>query len=247
VPATTLLRAFGVEKDEDIRKFFKKIDTDINISYIEETLKRDPAKTCDEALIEVYRRVRPGDLATVDNARQLIENMFFNFERYDLSRVGRWKMGQRLGGLQVSAKDPRETKRGTEAVGSVPAGRKAARSTNGEVYSKQDRVLHVEDIVGVMYEIIRMNNDPEAYPDDIDHLGNRRVRAIGELLLNRLRVGLTRMERIIRDKMSTLDPATLTPSQLINARPVMAIVREFFTTGQLSQFMDNTNPLSDLE
>jgi DNA-directed RNA polymerase subunit beta len=219
VPATTLLRAFGAEKDEDIRKFFKKVDTDSNVSYIEETLKRDPSKNRDEALIEVYRRIRPGDLATVDNARQLIENMFFNFERYDLSKVGRWKMEQRLATLGVK----------------------------GETYSKQERVLHIEDVVGVLYEIIRMNNNPEAHPDDIDHLGNRRVRAVGELLLNRLRVGLTRMERIIRDKMSTLDPATLTPSQLINARPVIAIVREFFTTGQLSQFMDNTNPLSELE
>lgn len=217
VPATTLLRAFGLEKDEDIRKVFKKIDVDPKTSYIEETLKRDSSKNRDEALIEVYRRIRPGDLATVENARQLIENMFFNFERYDLSKVGRWKMSQRLQG----AKTP--------------------------TYSKEERVLNVEDVVGVLTEIIRMNNDPEAHPDDIDHLGNRRVRAVGELLINRLRVGLTRMERIVRDKMSTLDPATLTPSQLINARPVMAIVREFFTTGQLSQFMDNTNPLSELE
>ena len=223
VPATTLLRAFGLEKDEDIRKFFKKVDSDASISYIEETLKKDPSKNRDEALIEVYRRVRPGDLATVDNARQLIENMFFNFERYDLSKVGRWKMGQRLNDTSITA---------NKADGT---------------YTKEERVLRVEDVVGVLHEIIRMNNDPEAHPDDIDHLGNRRVRAVGELLLNRLRVGLTRMERIIRDKMSTLDPATLTPSQLINARPVMAIVREFFTTGQLSQFMDNTNPLSELE
>lgn len=223
VPATTLIRAFGVEKDEEMRKFFKDVDTDANISYIEETLKRDSSKKRDEALIEVYRRIRPGDLATVDNARQLIENMFFNFERYDLSRVGRWKMEQRLGDKAYKP------------------------NTTNTAYSKEDRVLHVEDVVGVVREIIRMNIDPEAHPDDIDHLGNRRVRAVGELLQNRLRVGLTRTERIIRDKMSTLDPATLTPSQLINARPIMAIVREFFTTGQLSQFMDNVNPLSELE
>jgi len=228
VAATTLLRALGVESDADIRKFFKDVDTDPNLSYIEETLKKDPAKNRDEALIEVYRRVRPGDLATVDNARQLIENMFFNFERYDLSRVGRWKMEQRLTRV-ASGKSPKPGKKTTTD------------------YSKEERVLRVEDVAGVIYDIIRMNNDPDAHPDDIDHLGNRRVRAIGELLQNRLRVGLTRMERIIRDKMSTLDAATLTPSQLINARPVMAIVREFFTTGQLSQFMDNTNPLSELE
>lgn len=223
-PATTLLRAFGIQKDEDIRALFKKIDTDPNLSMIEETLKRDPSKNQNEALIEVYRRIRPGDLATVENARQLIENMFFNFERYDLSRVGRWKMEQRLGGENSYRTN-----------------------TKDKISPKEDRVLHVEDVIGVIYEIIRMNNDPEANPDDIDHLGNRRVRAVGELLQNRLRIGLTRMERIIRDKMSTLDQATLTPSQLINARPVMAIVREFFTTGQLSQFMDNANPLSELE
>ncbi len=236
VPATTLIRAFGVEKDEEIRKLFKDVDKDANISYIEETLKRDQAKNRNEALIEVYRRIRPGDLATVDNAKQLIENMFFNFERYDLSRVGRWKMDQRLDTTSHGGQLRRSE---GEASG---GGR-----DQGDSYSKTDRVLHVEDVIGVMREIIRMNNDPEAHPDDIDHLGNRRVRAAGELLQNRLRVGLTRTERIIRDKMSTLDPATLTPSQLINARPVMAIVREFFTTGQLSQFMDNTNPLSELE
>ncbi|OGZ58493.1 MAG: DNA-directed RNA polymerase subunit beta [Candidatus Spechtbacteria bacterium RIFCSPHIGHO2_02_FULL_43_15b] len=224
MPVTTLFRALGVEKDEDVRKIFKKIDSDPSISYIEETLKRDPSKTRDEALIEVYKRVRPGDLATVDNAKQLIENMISNFERYDLSRVGRWKMEHRLE-EQFQLK-------------------KAKENTD---YSKEERVLRVDDILGVVYEIIRMNNNPEANPDDIDHLGNRRVRAVGELLQNRLRVGLTRMERIVKDKMSTLDPATITPSQLINARPVMAVVREFFTTGQLSQFMDNTNPLSELE
>ncbi|OGH70191.1 MAG: DNA-directed RNA polymerase subunit beta, partial [Candidatus Magasanikbacteria bacterium RIFCSPHIGHO2_01_FULL_47_8] len=224
MPVSMLLRALGVEKNEDIKKLFKKIDTDTSTSYIDETLKRDTTKTRDEALIEVYRRVRPGDLATVDNAKQLIENMLFNFERYDLSRVGRWKMEQRL------ENDFKLNKKG----GSTE-------------YAKEERVLRVEDVVGVIYEVIRMNNDPEANPDDIDHLGNRRVRAVGELLQNRLRVGLTRMERIVKDKMSTLDPATITPSQLINARPVMAVAREFFTTGQLSQFMDNTNPLSELE
>ena len=223
VSAITLLRALGVEKDSDIRKLLKKYDTDPNISYVEESLKRDASKTRDEAFIEVYKRIRPGDPATPENAKQLVENMFFNFERYDLSRVGRWKMNQRL--PQYNNK----------------------KSDNSTTYSKDERVLKVEDIAGVINEIIRMNNDPEATADDIDHLGNRRVRAVGELLQNRLRVGLMRMERIIRDKMSTLDPDTLTPAQLINARPVIAIVREFFTTGQLSQFMDNANPLSELE
>ncbi|MDO8754713.1 MAG: DNA-directed RNA polymerase subunit beta, partial [Anaerolineales bacterium] len=189
-------------------------------------LARDTAKTSDEAIIEIYKRVRPGDLATIDNAKNLFENMFFNFDRYDLSRVGRWKLDQRLAGAYEMLGVEKDKK--TE-------------------YTKEERVLLMEDVIGVIAEIIRMNNDPEAHPDDIDHLGNRRVRAAGELLQNRLRIGMTRMERIIRDRMSTLDVYTLTPAQLINPRPFMAIVKEFFTTGQLSQFMDNPNPLAELE
>jgi DNA-directed RNA polymerase subunit beta len=153
--------------------------------------------------------------------------MFLNFDRYDLSKVGRWKLDQRLAGVSESS---------------------ATRATSrGKTYSKEDRLLKLEDVIGVISEMIRMNNDPEAHPDDIDHLGNRRVRAAGELLQNRLRVGLTRMERIVRDRMSTFDVYTLTPAQLINSRPFMAIIKEFFLTGQLSQFMDNPNPLAELE
>ena len=229
MPATVLLRALGgksMESDKDILAAFKKIDTNPDHSYIEATLEKDTTTNEDEALLEFYKRVRPGDLATVDNARHLMESMFFGFDRYDLSRVGRWKLDQRLASVR-------------ELLG-IPVKHK-------KTYTKEDRVLKLEDVMGVMAEIIRMNNDPEATPDDIDHLGNRRVRAVGELLQNRLRIGLTRMERIIRDRMSTLDLDTLAPAQLINARPFMAVVREFFTTGQLSQFMDNTNPLAELE
>ncbi|MDP3990991.1 MAG: DNA-directed RNA polymerase subunit beta [Candidatus Nealsonbacteria bacterium] len=206
VAATTLLRAFGVEKFDDSLK---------------PTLEKDLTKTQAEAVVEIYRRLRPGDLATSDSAQELINNMFFNFERYDLSKVGRWKTWQRLPEL------------------------KSKKETN-EV-SIKDRVLKPEDIVAVLKEIVRLNNDPNAKPDEIDHLGNRRVRRLNELLQNRMRVGMMRMERIIKDRMSTLDTYTLTPGQLINPRPVMAVIKEFFMSSQMSQFMDNENPLAELE
>ena len=227
VAATTLLRAFGMDT-KAIKETFKKID-DGKIKYIEETLKQDTAKNQPEALLEVYKRMRPGDLATVENAQSLVENTFFNFDRYDLSNVGRWKTDQRLGEVFDIVKG------------------KAAVAKDGFDYSKEDRVLKIEDVIRVMAEVIRMNNTPGEVPDDIDHLGNRRVRSVGETLQNRLRVGLMRMERIVKDRMSTLDIDTMAPAQIINVRPVSSVVREFFTAGQLSQFMDNTNPLSELE
>ena len=221
-PATTLLRAFGVEKNEDIVQLFSGVDKG-EVSYIEETLKKDGSKDQGEALVEIYRRLRPGDYVTPDTAKELIWNMFFNFERYDLSRVGRWKTLQRLPGLRK--------KQGKEA----------------DEVTVEDRVLHLEDVVEVLKEVIRLNNTPGAEPDQIDHLGNRRVRTFVEFLQNRMRVGFMRMERIVKDRMSTLDPATITPAQLINPRPVMAVVKEFFTSSQITQFMDNENPLAELE
>ncbi|HCM36374.1 MAG TPA: DNA-directed RNA polymerase subunit beta [Candidatus Wildermuthbacteria bacterium] len=223
--ATTLLRAFGVETDEEIKKLFAKVDTGSaasgGLKYIEETLKKDASKNQGEALVEIYRRLRPGDYVTPDTAKELIWNMFFNFERYDLSRVGRWKTLQRLPSLQKSKVDDEIT--------------------------VEDRVLKLEDIVEALREVIRLNNTPGAEPDQIDHLGNRRVRTFVEFLQNRMRVGFMRMERIVKDRMSTLDPSTITPSQLINPRPVMAVVKEFFTASQITQFMDNENPLAELE
>jgi len=215
VPVTALIRVFGIENDEEIISQFKDVDNNPNVKYIEETLKRDPSKNQADGLIEVYKRIRPGDLAVVDNAKQLIENMFFNFDRYDLAEVGRFKMNQRLG-----LKFP---------------------------LVKEHRILHLEDLILIIKEIIKLNNDPDAVGDDIDHLGNRRVKPLGELLQNKLRLGLVRMERIIRDRMSTFDIYTLTPAQLINSRPLIAIVKEFFTSSQLSQFMDQVNPLAELE
>jgi len=220
VPATTLLLALGLDTVDKIKKTFADVDKG-DIKYIAETLKRDTTQDQKEALVEIYRRLRPGDLVAPDTAQDLIFNMFFNFDRYDLSKVGRWKTWQRLPAL-------------------------APKNLEKEI-SKEDRVLKIEDLIEVVKEIIRLNNDPNSHPDQVDHLGNRRVRTIAELLQNRLRVGLMRMERIIKDKMSTLDPNTITPNQLINSRPLMAIIKEFYTSSQFSQFMDNENPLAELE
>ncbi len=214
VAATTLLRAFGLVADADILKRFEDIDT-AEPNFIQKTIARDAAKTQDEAYIEIYKRIRPGELAAVDNARSLIQAMF-SFDRYDLAPVGRFKFNQRLG----TKRDPA---------------------------TEEGRLLHADDLVTMLREIIRLNQAGDIAPDDIDNLGNRRVRGVGELLQNKLRVGIQRMIRIVRDRMSTLDIYTMTPAQLINARPFMAAVKEFFTSSQLSQFMDQINPLAELE
>jgi len=215
VPVTSLLRAFGIDTDEKILETFKDIDTHSEYKYIEATIKKDAAHNQGEGFIEVYKRLRPGDLATVENAQQMIEAMFFDFERYDLAKVGRWKFNLRLG--------------------------------MNTPLTPEHRVMSKENLVAVIREIIKLNNDPNATPDDIDHLANRRVRTLGELVQNKLRVGLARMERIIKDRMTTLDVATIAPAQLVNIRPFTAAVKEFFTTSQLSQFMDQVNPLAELE
>ncbi len=220
VPATTLLMALGLDNVEKVEKAFGDVDTG-EIKYIKETLKRDTCKDQKEALVEIYRRLRPGDLVTPDTAQDLIFNMFFNFDRYDLSKVGRWKTWLRLPNI-------------------------APKDLNKEI-TKEERILSIGDLIEVVKEVIRLNNDPAAKADQVDHLGNRRVRTLSELLQNRLRVGLMRMERIIKDKMSTLEVDTITPIQLINPRPLMAVVKEFYTSSQFSQFMDNENPLAELE
>ena len=224
VAATVLLKAFSGLNDEQIKSLFQDVDNNPDLKYIDETLDHDSANDQAEALVEMYKRLRPGDLVTPDTAKELIDNTFFNFERYDLSKVGRWRMWKRLPILRKSEKKGQEKN-----------------------ITPDDRILNPDDIVAVLKEIIKLNNDPEAKPDEIDHLGNRRVRTLAEFLQNRIRVGLMRMERIIKDKMSTLDVQTTTPSQLINPRPVMAVVREFFTSSQICQFMDNENPLAELE
>lgn len=220
VSATTFLRALLPKEitEDDIKELFKDVDTG-EVRYIEETLAKDEAKTREEALVEVYKRLRPGDIATPETALELVKNTFFNFARYDLSEVGRWRMLQKLNYTEKQK----------------------------EEITTEDRVLRYEDILEVLKEIIRLNNDPLAKPDQIDHLGNRRVRAFAEVLENRLRLGLIRMERHIKDKMSTLESSDINPAQIVNVRPFMSMVREFFTSSQISQFMDNENPLSELE
>ncbi|MBU0476716.1 DNA-directed RNA polymerase subunit beta [Patescibacteria group bacterium] len=227
IAATALLRVFGMANDKDIKECFQDVNKG-EVDYIEKTLSKDVTHNQAESLVEVYQRLRPGDLTTPDTARELIGNMFFNFSRYDLSKVGRWRMRQRLSELKTRGKKERNQK-------------------IEEEITVQDRILKLEDVVAVIKEIIRLNNTPGSKPDQIDHLGNRRVRTMAELLQNRLRVGLMRMERIIKDRMSTLDVSTLTPIQLINPRPFMAVAREFFSSSQMSQFMDNENPLAELE
>ncbi|MFH0930275.1 MAG: DNA-directed RNA polymerase subunit beta [Candidatus Moraniibacteriota bacterium] len=214
VAVTSLLRAFGIATNEEIAKTFSDVDKG-ETNYIEATIERDAAKDQGEGFKEVYKRIRPGDLASVENAKQMIESMFFNFDRYDFGKVGRYRLNQRL---DVD----------------VP---------NDEKY----RTLRPEDLILIIKEIINLNNNPVAEPDDIDHLGNRRVRCVGELVQNKFRAGLARMARNIKDRMSTCDLATVVPGQLINSRPVAAAVKEFFASSQLSQFMDQVNPLAELE
>src|SRR3989344_5242196 len=213
IAVSALLRMMGMEDDESIKKTFSSVDKG-GESYILRTLEKDPTHNGDEAFVEIYKRLRPGELATVDTAKDLLGGMF-SAERYDLSVVGRHKMKGRLG---VSDKERKEL-----------------------------RTLSLEDLTDIVSQIIKMNNDPRAMADDIDHLGNRRLRGVGEMLQNKLRIGMVRMKRTIQDRMSTLDIFTLAPAQLINARPFMAAVKEFFTTSQLSQYMRQENILTELE
>ncbi|HOU45780.1 MAG TPA: DNA-directed RNA polymerase subunit beta [Candidatus Pacearchaeota archaeon] len=221
VAATTLLRVFGVDTDSKIRQTFKDVDIDPDFPYIEKTIQRDPAKNQEEAGLEIYSRLRPGDMANAEAALEFLGNMFFNFNRYDLSKVGRWKTNQRLPEI--------------------------AEEKKVKTITTKERVLTKEDVVATLREIIRLNNNPDAQADQIDHLGNRRVRTFTELLLNSLKIGMMRLERNIKDSMSTVESEELNPVQLINQRPIMASVRTFFSSSQLAQFMDQTNPLSELE
>jgi DNA-directed RNA polymerase subunit beta len=211
IAVTTLLRALGVTETR-MKEAFKHVDTGTK-SYLDATLEKDPTKGQNDALIEVYRRLRPGDLATVDNAKSLIENMFYNYKRFDFSRVGRYKINKRLD-LDVPN-------------------------------TMENRVMRLEDIEAILAELIRLNNTQDP-ADDIDSLANRRVKLVGELVQRQFRIGLLRMERNTKDRMSMSEIETVTPGQLINARPVVAAVREFFASSQLSQFMDQINPLSEL-
>ena len=219
LPVTILLRAIGYGTDEEIRALFADVDDDDDHSFIEATLERDPTanptedsqKGIDDALLEFYKKLRPGDPPTLDNARNFVQNLLFSSRRYDLGRVGRYKLNRKLG-----LETPLST-----------------------------RILTQEDMVEVIRRIIDINNG-RAIPDDIDHLGNRRIKTVGELIQTQLRIGLLRMERVVRERMSIREPEQVTPLSLINIRPVVAATREFFGSSQLSQFMDQTNPLAEL-
>ncbi|MBI2846643.1 MAG: DNA-directed RNA polymerase subunit beta [Chloroflexi bacterium] len=215
LPVTTLLRAVGYGTDQELLSLFQDIDGG-NQNYMKTTIEREPTVTSqEEAMINLYRRLRPGEPHTVENAAALLDALFFNFRRYDLGKVGRYKMNKRFG-LEV----PEEIKR-------------------------EDRVLRKEDLVAIVRQVILVNNGKDS-SDDIDHLGNRRIRGVGELIQNQFRIGLLRMERVVRERMTLIDPETATPSALINIRPIVASIREFFGGSQLSQFMDQTNPLAEL-
>jgi DNA-directed RNA polymerase subunit beta len=211
--ATALLRAIGYGKSEEILSLFEDVDVNPDHQYIQATLDKDPSTNYEEGLIEVYRRLRPGDPPTVDGAKQYLENLFFNFRRYDLGEVGRYKINQRF--------------------------------TQKHPIDIEHRVLLSTDFVNIMREMILINN-ARSTADDIDHLGNRRVRRNGELIKNQFRIGLLRVERIVKERMSLIEPEKIAPNLLINVKPIVAILREFFGSSQLSQFMDQTNPLAEL-
>ncbi len=205
IPVTVLLRCIAFPTNEDILAQFGNDET------IQKTLEKDPTSNKKEALIEFYKRLRPGELATEDAAEQLLKNLFFDPRRYDMAQVGRYKVNKKLG-----LKIPPEI-----------------------------RNLTIEDITATISYLLKLING-EGRTDVIDHLGNRRLRSIGELLQNQFRTGLVRMERVVRERMSIHDVETLTPQVLINIRPITAAVKEFFGSSQLSQFMDQTNPLAEL-
>ncbi len=230
VPVTILLRALAAIDDEtgvrvpntgsddEILALFKEVDTNPDHPYIPTTLRqegtlqpREKRTIAEEALLEFYRRMRPGDPPTLDNARSYLKDQLFDRRRYDLERVGRYKLNQRLGL-------------------SIP---------------QSIRTVTKQDLIKLVEHMIRINNGLES-ADDIDHLGNRRVKTVGELIQNKLRIGLRRMERVVKERMSIREAEQMTPITLVNIRPVVAAIREFFGSSQLSQFMDQTNPLAEL-
>ena len=209
---TTLLRAIGFSSDEELLSMFTSEDNSLDRQFISTTMSREPGiRDENEALIDIYRKLRPGDPPNIDNARKLINGQLFDAAHYDLGIVGRYKMNKRLG-LDIP---------------------------------ETQRALTKEDIVEIIRHIIMVNNSADT-GDDIDHLGNRRTRTVGELVQNQFRIGLMRLDRVARERMSTIPTEAAVPSALINTRPVVAAIREFFSSSQLSQFMQQTNPLDEL-
>ena len=205
-PVTVLLRAMGYEEDDQIISFFEASP------LIEATLEKDHTGNREEALVDIYRKLRPGEPPTADSASTLLENLFFNRKRYDLARVGRYKLNKKLG-LDIDLSVATLTK---------------------------------DDVMETIRYLLNIIQSETEEVDDIDHFGNRRVRSVGELIQNQVRIGLARMERVVRERMTTQDVEAITPQNLINIRPVVAAIKEFFGSSQLSQFMDQTNPLAGL-
>jgi DNA-directed RNA polymerase subunit beta len=216
VPATVLLRALGIESDTDIKALFAAYETDKNHQYITKTLEKDATKTKEEALLEIYRKMRPGEPVVLDNAEALFHTLFFDQRRYDLGRVGRYKVNKRL-----SLNVPND---------------------------RDHWVLTQEDVIATLAYMVGLQNGVGKV-DDIDHLSNRRVRRVGELVATHaFRVGLLRLERSIKEKMTLISTEdSPTPSQLINARPLIASINEFFRSNQLSTILDDTNFLSEID
>ena len=224
---TAFLRALGVieTKEEAIELFG-------DYPSIQNTIERDPDTTPEAALIDLYRKLRPGEPATVESARNLVKQMFYTPKRYDLTKVGRYKVEQKLG-RDYGEKD-------------------------AETYSTEiDGMLQIEDVIDTIKYVIALHAGDENFEnklgrtipvrlDDIDHFGNRRIRTVGELVQNQVRVGLSRLERVVRERMTTQEPEAITPQSLINIRPIQASLKEFFGTSQLSQFMDQPNPIAAL-
>jgi len=212
IPVAILLRAIGYDNDSELLELFRDVETSPEHTFIQSTMEKEPSvSTKEKALIDIYKRLRPGEPPTRENAQTLLNNLFFNPRRYDLGRVGRYKLNNRLG-LEID---------------------------------ESCRCLTKEDFIEIVRRIIKINNDKEG-PDDIDHLRNRRVRTAGNLIQNQFRIGLLRLERAIKERMSIVGPEAATPATLINNRPIVAAMREFFGGSQLSQFMDQTNPLAEL-
>lgn len=212
-PVTSLLRVLGAKTEKDMLALFRGVPN--AKEYLTATLEKDTAESVDDSYIEIYRRLRDGDLATVENAREFVESIFSD-ERYDLSEIGRYHFNNRF-----------------------------HRSTSAKDVAR--RTVNLDDFVTILGHIMVQNHTPGAVPDDIDHLGFRRVRYFGEMIMQRIRVGMTRMKRNIQDRMSTIESETSLPIQLINPRPLQAAIKEFYTTNQLAQFMQQQNVLAELE
>jgi DNA-directed RNA polymerase subunit beta len=210
---SSLLRVLGIKTEKEILELFK--DDEEALKVIETTILKDHAKTQDDSFLEIYKRLRDGDLASAENAKGFVDSIF-NKDRYDISRVGRFKFNKRF---------------------SKPMDEESLEKKN----------ITVDDLVVIVKKIVALNNDPEAVEDDIDHLGSRRIRFVGELLQAKIRVGIAQMKRNIQDRMSTVDPDITMPVQFVSARPLQARIKEFFTTNQLSQFMQQTNILEEIE